>query len=245
MNRIVDAQAHDEFVRANTSLRSVPHVPEVRLYLGDDAFDLWERTEQRTGRAGRAGDAGRAELPPPFWAFAWPGGQALARYLLDHPAEVSGRTVLDLGSGSGLAAITAALAGAARVVASEVDPMAVAAIRLNAAANGAAVTVVGDVLDGDGDGADMVLAADIWYERRLAEAVLGLVRRASARGAKVLAADVGRAFLPSAHLRELAAYQVPLVAELEDAAVKRAMVYELTKQTGPSGDFARVPGDDQ
>ena len=226
MNRIADARAHDEFVKANTSLRPVPFVPEVRLYLGDDAFALWERTELRAGNTG---------LPPPFWAFAWPGGQALARYLLDHPAMVSGRTVLDLGSGSGLAAIAAALAGAAGVVASDIDPVAVAAIRLNAAANGTAATVVGDVFDGDGVGADVLLAADIWYERRLAQAALGLFCRASARGARVLAADVGRAFLPTADLREVACYQVPVHAELEDAAVKRAMVLEFAQQTGRCG----------
>lgn len=231
----VDAAAHDEFVRANTSLRPVPHVPEVRLYLADDAFALWERAEHR---------AGITDLPPPFWAFAWPGGQALARYLLDNPAVVRGHAVLDLGSGSGLTAIAAALAGAARVVASEVDPVAVAAIRLNAEANGVAVAVVGDVLDGDGDGADVVLAADIWYERRLAERATGLLRRAAARGAlgrsaRVLAGDVGRAFLPSAHLRELASYQVPVQADLEDATVKRAMVFEFTQQPDPA---APAPG---
>jgi predicted nicotinamide N-methyase len=233
MSRIAEAEAHDEFVRANTSLGPVPYVPEVRLYLGDDAFGLWERAELR---------AGHADLPPPFWAFAWPGGQALARYLLDHPAVVAGRTVLDLGAGSGLVAITAALAGAARVVASEIDPVAVAAIWLNAAANGTVVAVVGDVLDGDGGRADVVLAADIWYERRLAQAALDFMRRASARGAAVLAADVGRAFLPAAHLRELAAYQVPVLADLEDAAVKRAMVLEVIDPPGSAGDDHDVMG---
>jgi predicted nicotinamide N-methyase len=121
------------------------------------------------------------------------------------------------------------------VLASEIDPVAAAAIRLNAAANGVTVQVTGDVLDGDGEGADLVLAADIWYERDLARRAIGLLRRAAARGARALIGDVGRAFLPRGHLCELTAYQVPVVADLEDAAVKRAMVFEFTQQSDPGG----------
>ncbi len=206
------------FVLASSRLRPVPLVPEISLHLADDPFGLWEATERELGRADR---------PPPFWAFAWPGGQALARYILDHPGTVAGRTVLDLGSGSGLAAIAATLAGSSAVLASELDPLAAAAIALNADANDALVLVTGDVLDGDGEQADVVLAADIWYERKLAERAAGLLERACARGADVLVGDIGRAFLPRPLLRELAGYDVPVVAELEDAAVKRVSILTL------------------
>jgi len=206
------------FVRASSALRPVPLVPEVSLHLADDAFAVWEATER---------GAEPPERPPPFWAFAWPGGQALARYLLDHREAVAGRAVLDIGSGSGLAAIAAALAGASAVLASEVDPFAAAAIGINAAANDIQVAVTDDVLDGDGEGAAVVLCADVWYERRFAHRALGLLQRARSNGAYVLAGDIGRTYLPRAALRELAAYDVPVLAELEDAPVKRAMVLTL------------------
>jgi predicted nicotinamide N-methyase len=205
------------FVLANSRLGPVPLVPEISLHLGDDAFSVWEAAERELG----------ASLQPPFWAFAWPGGQAVSRYVLDHPELVAGRSVLDLGSGSGLAAIAAAMAGASAVLASELDPVAGAAIELNAAANQVPVAVTGDVLDGAGEGAAVLLAADVWYERRLAERALGLLHRARERGADVLAADIGRAFLPRSALRELASYDVPVIAELEDAAMKRVLVLTL------------------
>ncbi len=216
--------AAEDFVRAQCELLAVPTIPEVRLYLASDAFVLWERTEALLHRENLSG---QREQPPPFWAFAWPGALALARYLLDHPARVAGRAVLDLGAGSGLVAIAAALAGAGPVIASEVDPLARTAIRLNAAANGTAVTVRGDVLGGTGDGAGVVLAADIWYERELARRTAGLLARASERGAQVLAADVGRAFLPRELFREIASYEVPALADLEDADVKRVQILTL------------------
>jgi predicted nicotinamide N-methyase len=206
------------FVKASTRLMTVPLVPEIRLYLGDDAIGIWELTEH---------EVGRSDQQPPFWAFAWAGGQALARYILDHREVVAGRTVLDLGSGSGLTAIAAAVAGAATVLASELDPFAIAAIGLNARLNGVRVSTTGDVLDEDGGDADVVLAADIWYEKQLAARVLGLLQRARARGATVLAGDVGRAFLPAEVLRDLTAYEIPVVADLEDAAVKRARILTL------------------
>ena len=201
------------------ALGPVPGVPEIRLHLGDDVMGLWQRTEDDHG----------AGQPPPFWAFAWPGGQALARYVLDHPGVVAGRTVLDLGSGSGLVAIAAVLAGAASVLASEIDPLAAAAIRLNAAANGVPVPgpvrLVGDVLDGDGDGAEVVMAGDGWYSRPFAERVLGFLERARARGAVVLTGDIGRAFLPRDRFVELDARDFGVLAGLESTSVKRAMVW--------------------
>lgn len=209
---------HQAFVLAHTRLTEVPELPQIRLHLADDAFALWEETERH---------AGRCVLPPPFWAFAWPGGQALARYLLANPGVVAGRTVLDLGSGSGLTAIAAALGGASAVLASDPDPFAVAAIGLNATANRVQVSVTGDLLDGAGEAADIVLAADIWYERQLAARALGLLRRARERGATALIADVGRAYLPRAAMRVLTSYDVAVAADLEDTATKRALVCTL------------------
>ncbi len=208
--------APEAFVRTACLLRPVPQVEEVRLHLADDVIGLWQRTEDEFG----------AGQPPPFWAFAWPGGQALARYLLDHPETVAGRKVLDVGSGSGLVAIAAALAGASAVLASEIDPVAAAALRLNALANGVpAPAVLGDVLDGDGAGAAVVLAGDVWYDRPLAERLLGLLERARARGASVLIGDIGRAFLPRDRFRVLDTRDIQVVADLEDTSVKRAMVW--------------------
>lgn len=208
--------APESFVRSACLLSPVPEVTQIRLHLADDVLGLWQRTEDELG-------TGR---PPPFWAFAWPGGQALARYVLDHPGLVAGRRVLDLGSGSGLVAIAAVMAGAAAVMASEIDALAAAAIRLNARANGVPVPViVGDVLDGDGDGAEVVLAGDVWYSGPLAERVLGFLERARARGASVLTGDIGRAFLPRDRFRVLDTRDIPVLADLEDASVKPAMVW--------------------
>ena len=207
------------FVLANTRLVSPPAVPETRLHLADDVIDLWERTQEALDCL---------SLPPPFWAFAWAGGQALARYLLDHPVEVEGRDVLDLASGSGLVAIAAAMAGAAPVTASDVDLFAVAAIALNAEANGVAVArTMEDVLDGDGGGADVVLAGDVFYERPMADRVLGFLERARTRGASVLVGDVGRAFLPRERFVAVATYEIPVARALEDADIKSSMVWRL------------------
>ncbi len=210
------------FVRATCQVAAVPLVAEIRLHLAGDALGLWQRTEDELG----------AGQPPPFWAFAWPGGQALARYILDHRDVVRGRRVLDLGSGSGLVAIAAAMAGASAVLASEIDALAVAAIGLNARANGGpAPTVLGDILDGDGEDhlgaldAQVVLAGDVWYSQPLADRVLRFIERARARGATVLVGDIGRAFLPRDRFRVLDARDIPVLAELEDSAVKRAMVW--------------------
>ncbi|MGH3302667.1 MAG: class I SAM-dependent methyltransferase, partial [Streptosporangiaceae bacterium] len=171
------------FVRSATRLAPVPFVPEISLYQADDIYALWEQTERHLGRSG---------LSPPFWGVAWPGGQALARYLLDHATLVTGRTVLDFGSGSGLVAIAAARAGAARVVACETDPLGLAAIGLNAAANGVPPPACVDDVRTAGPGPDVLLAGDVWYDRELAGQVCAQLSAASAAGALVLTGDIGR-----------------------------------------------------
>jgi predicted nicotinamide N-methyase len=209
-----------EFVRGATELIRVPLVQEVWLRQGREAFGLWERTEASQGQP----------LPPPFWAFPWAGGQALARYVLDHPELVRGRRVLDLATGSGLVAVAAAKAGAAPVRAADIDPLALAAVQLNAAANGVTVAAVpGDVLDGRA-GADVVLAGDVCYERAFATRAVAFLRRAAAAGALVLLGDPGRAYLPESGLELVARYAVPVIEELEDAATKPTSVWKLTAE---------------
>jgi predicted nicotinamide N-methyase len=193
-------------------------VPEIRLHQASEPIGVWERTELA---------AGRTNLDPPFWAFAWAGGQALARHLLDHPEAVKGRRVIDIASGSGLVAIAAARAGAATVTAYDIDPLAAAAIAVNAGANGEAVLpVCADVLDEAPD-VDVMLVADAFYERDLAERVMRFLERGHARGADVLAGDFGRAYLPRDRLRALAAYDVPGLSMLEGSDVKRTTIWTL------------------
>jgi predicted nicotinamide N-methyase len=199
-------------------LAEVPFLPEVRLHLAEDAIVLWARMEAVTGQT----------LPPPFWASAWAGGQALARYVLDHPQVVAGRRVLDLAAGSGLVAVAAAKAGAASVTANDVDPYALAAIPLNARANGVEVGIRGgDLLSGDGAGAEVVLAGDVFYSREMSERVLGFLDRVAERTGSVLVGDPGRAYLPKERLEVVATYRVPIVGALEDAEVKQTDVLRL------------------
>jgi predicted nicotinamide N-methyase len=189
------------FVRAHTGLRRPALVPEVVLHVADDVVALWEALEQ---------ERGTAPEEPPFWAAAWPGGQALARYVLDHPETVAGRPVLDLGSGSGLVAVAAALAGAAPVTASEVDPVGRVAVAVNAAANGiAGLDVVGDLLGSDPPAGGTVLAGDVCYDRAMTGRVLPFLERAGDGGSVVLLGDPGRAYLPRERLEELTVYDVP------------------------------------
>jgi predicted nicotinamide N-methyase len=214
------------FVRAHTRLGVAPHVPEIRLHLAEDAFDLWERVEAQVGRSG---------LAPPFWAFAWAGGQALARYVLDNPGLVDGKHVFDLASGCGVVAVAAAKAGAARVTANEIDQFAIDAIVLNAEANEVEVgTVLGDVLDDDADGADVVLAGDIFYDKAMTVRVMPFIRRALARGATVLVGDPGRTHLPRELFDEVIRYQVPVPKALEDAEIKSTVVWR-PKISPPDG----------
>jgi predicted nicotinamide N-methyase len=202
----------EALVRSGTSWAAVPFVPEIRLLTAAEPFGLWDLT---------ARDA------PPFWAFPWAGGQALARYVLDRPEIVRGRCVLDAASGSGLVAIAAARAGAVGVAACDVDPNAVAAIGINARANDAAAVTarVLDLAADDPPGAQVVLAADVFYQRELAALALRFLRRAAASGADVLVADPGRAFLPAAELTPLANYEIPVLTVLEDKPVKTVTVY--------------------
>ncbi len=211
-------------MRDHTRLLAPPLVPEVRLHLGAGVVPLWEGVEVRAGRSG---------LEPPFWAYAWAGGQVLARYLLDHPRVVAGAAVLDVATGSGLVAIAAAKAGAASVLACDVDPLAAAAARVNAAANGVALDVaVADATTGDGGGAQVLLAGDVFYQRGMAEAMMRCFERAAARGATVLVGDPGRAHLPTAGLEAVASCDVPGLGEVEDAEVRRCTVWRVSAPSG-------------
>ena len=205
----------DQFIRDNTELVTPPPVPELRLHLASEVVPLWRKTEAELNRSG---------IAPPYWAFAWPGGQALARHILDHPGIVAGRRVLDIGAGSGLVAIAAARAGASQAIAAEIDPVAGAAIALNAALNGAAVAVERDDLIGREGDWEVVLVGDMCYERPLAERLTAWLRRLAGAGRLVLLGDPGRSYLPRCGLAALACYRVPTSLELEDRDSREATV---------------------
>ena len=207
------------FVRCNTAITAPQLVPEIRLYLATEITPIWQATEETLAR--------RA-LPPPFWAFAWAGGQALARYILDHPTEVVGRSVLDFGAGSGLVAIAAAKAGATSVLAAEIDHFAAAAIAANAALNDVAIAVrTLDLLDTIDSHWEVVTAGDVCYERPMADRVVSWLRILAARGVLVLLGDPGRAYLPSEGLIERAHYLVPTSRELEDRECRDTVIWEV------------------
>lgn len=206
------------FILAHTRLMPVPHASEISLHVAEEATELWQKTEDELAVIG---------LPPPFWAFAWAGGQALARHLLDHPEIVRGKRVLDFASGSGLVAIAAAKAGAAQVQACDIDAFAAEAIMLNAEANGVSVTAALEDLIGRDDGWDLICAGDVCYERAMAESVVGWLSGLVARGAEVLIGDPGRSYLPRQCLQELATYEVPVTRSLEDAEIKKSTVWRL------------------
>jgi predicted nicotinamide N-methyase len=206
------------FVRANTRLRPVPLVPEILLHVADEAVPLWQKTEDELGELG---------LAAPFWAFAWAGGQALARFILDNPALVAGKRVLDFASGSGLVAIAAAKSGAYAVEACEIDDFAVAAIEINAEANRVSVQAIGADLIGRDEGWDVVLAADVCYERDLAACALDWLASLAARGAEIRIGDPGRTYLPKGRLERIAEYRVPVTRDLEDAEIKHTGVWRL------------------
>jgi predicted nicotinamide N-methyase len=204
------------FIREQTRLRPVPHAPELSLFVADEATELWQKTEEELGVIG---------LPPPFWAFAWAGGQALARYVLDRPSLVQDRHVLDFASGSGLVGIAALKAGARAVTACDIDPFAIAAMGLNAGANGVVLDAVLLDLVGHDEGWDVILAGDICYERDLAQRVTGWLSGLARRGATVLIGDPGRSYLPKDRLETLATYQVPVTRSLEDSEIKTSSVW--------------------
>ncbi|GAU82806.1 SAM-dependent methyltransferases [Bosea sp. BIWAKO-01] len=206
------------FILAHTRLMPVPHASEISLHVAEEATELWQKTEDELAVIG---------LPPPFWAFAWAGGQALARYLLDHPEIVRGKRVLDFASGSGLVAIAAAKAGAAHVQACDIDAFAAEAIMLNAEANDVSVTAALEDLIGRDDGWELICAGDVCYERAMAESVVGWLSGLVARGAEVLIGDPGRSYLPRQRLQELATYEVPVTRSLEDAEIKKSTVWRL------------------
>jgi predicted nicotinamide N-methyase len=206
-----------DFVRANAELMSPPLVPEIRLHLATEIVPWWRKTEEKLAEMG---------VPPPYWAFAWAGGQALARYVLDHPLLVAGKRVLDFGAGSGLVALAAAKAGAASVLAADIDKFSIAAIRANAEANGLSVATTSDDLIGGEETFDVILVGDMCYERPLAERLLAWLR---GMDAQILLGDPGRSYFPREGLTRLAQYSVATTRELEDREVRETGVWQLIR----------------
>lgn len=221
-----------EFIKANMRLVPVPALPEIRLYTAHPGSGL-RRLVEPEGDDEAGVDA--PEPQPPYWAYAWAGGAVLARYILDHPMSVAGRRVLDLGAGSGLVGIAAAKAGACEVVAAEIDRNGIAALGLNAAANGVAITVVdGDITGGSPPFVDLVLAGDVFYGQDVAARVMPFLDRCLAAGVEILVGDPGRAYLPRSRLRLLAEYKVPDFGEARDATLKPSGVFRFVAETSPA-----------
>ena len=210
------------FIRAHTAVEAPPLIPEIRLHLATEIVPIWRATEEELAAMG---------LPPPYWAFAWAGGQALARYILDNPEIVAGRIVLDFASGSGLAAIAAAMGGAVKVIAADVDPYASAAIGLNAALNCVGVEIATADMIGNRGPWDVVLAGDICYEQPLADRVTAWLRGLAADGVAVLLGDPGRTYLPKDGLDRVVRYAVKTTRELEDTDVRNAVVWRVAPVT--------------
>lgn len=217
MRRVTPEQRR-AFIRAHTTVGTAPLVPEIRLHLAGASIPLWEALEATEGRR---------NLPPPYWAWAWPGGQVLARYVLENPALVRARRVLDFASGCGVSAFAAMRAGAASVVANEIDPVAVEACRLNAELNGVVVESVEADFVGTDAGWDVVLAGDVCYERPMAARVEAWLRGLAGRGAVVLMGDPGRNYLPRAGIEEVARWRVPTSRELEDRDERDTRVFRV------------------
>lgn len=209
----------ESFIRANTALCQPPHVPELRLHLADEAHELWLKTEEELAEIG---------LPPPFWAFAWAGGQGLARYILDHAGSIKGLDVLDFAAGSGLVGIAALKAGADKVLCADIDPFCMAAIRLNAEANGVRPEFTAKELVGQDHGWDVVLAGDVFYDQGFATRLVPWFEQLAARGAAVLVGDPGRSYLPKNRLERLAVYHVPVTRALEDSEIKKTTVWRFS-----------------
>jgi predicted nicotinamide N-methyase len=207
----------DQFIRDNAQLLSPPLVPEIKLYLATEVVPLWRKTEEELNEMG---------VPPPYWAFAWAGGQALARYILDNPDLVRGKSVLDFGAGSGLVALAAAKAGAARVLAADIDKFSVAAITANAQANGVVVATTADDIIGSDMPFDVILVGDMCYERPLAERLMAWLK---SRDAVILLGDPGRSYFPKEGLTRLALYNVAVTRDLEDREIRETGVWSLNK----------------
>jgi predicted nicotinamide N-methyase len=207
-----------QFIRANTAIMAPPHVPEIPLHLADEAHDLWRRTEEELAEIG---------LEPPFWAFAWAGGQGLARHVLDHPDCVKDRRVLDFATGSGLVAIAAAKAGAGAVTACDIDPFCEAAVALNAELNHIGIAYEPrDIVGGSLPDIDVLLAGDVFFDREMSARLTPWFASLAEAGIDILVGDPGRAYLPHERLTLLDAYQVPVTRALEDAEVKKTSVWQ-------------------
>jgi predicted nicotinamide N-methyase len=204
------------FILENTSIMTPPHVPEIRLHLADEAHDLWLKTEEELEAIG---------LPPPFWAFAWAGGQGLARYVLDHPESVAGKRVVDFASGSGLVAIAAQMAGAAKVLAADIDPWTKTAVELNSRLNNAEIAFSSDDLIDSSLEAEVLLAGDVFYDKSFADRLIPWFEMLVRTGITVIVGDPGRSYCPRDRMQPLATYEVPVTRALEDAEVKKTTVW--------------------
>jgi predicted nicotinamide N-methyase len=210
------------FIVKETRVRPVPHAEEILLHVADEAMELWQKTEEDLGELG---------LAPPFWAFAWAGGQGLARYILDNPGQVAGKRIVDFACGSGLVGIAAMMAGAASCHAVDIDPFALAATRLNAALNKVSISAeTADITEAGVPEADLVICGDVFYDSQMAGKVLRFLDRLQEAGIEVLVGDPGRSYLPRERLSELADYRVPVIGALEDNEIKHTRVFRLEKK---------------
>ncbi|HWD14899.1 methyltransferase [Pseudochrobactrum sp. sp1633] len=215
---IPDTTRATQFILANTGIHHPPHVPEIALHLADEAHELWHKTEEELSEIG---------LPPPYWAFAWAGGQGVARYILDHPQAVQNKRILDFASGSGLVGIAALLSGASSVIANDIDPFARHAISLNTTLNKVSCDFSDEDLIGQdvSDTTDVLLAGDVFYDKPLADKLIPWFDMLAAKGVQIIVGDPGRSYLPRHRLKELEVYSVPVTRALEDADVKRTTVW--------------------
>ncbi len=208
---------HKKFIIENTTILAPPLVPEIKLHLAHEALPIWQKTEDELGEIG---------LPPPFWAFAWAGGQALARYILDNPEIVEGKHVIDMASGSGLVAIAAMLAGAKSVLAADIDHFALAAMAINAELNKVQLKITADdLLAIPPPQTDVLLVGDMFYEKTTADRCLAWLRQA--HGTAIFIGDPGRSYLPQSALTKIIEYSVPVSRDLEDAEIKKSAVWKL------------------